>query len=82
MQDHRLRARNTGNQRILHISRQAGRNAVRIDRMIIKSFRLKKHLMGFAIGKTLYLILDGRAVARSLLGDLAAIDCGQAGIPQ
>ena len=42
--------------------------------MVIQPFRLEKHLMGFAVGKALYLVLDGRAVTRPLPGDLAAID--------
>ena len=42
--------------------------------MIIQSFRLEKHLVGFAVGEALYLILDGRAVTRPLPGNLPVID--------
>ena len=45
--------------------------------MVIQPFRLEEHLMGFAVGKALYLVLDRRAVARPLTGDLATIDSRQ-----
>ena len=71
----RLKARNGRQKSVLNMARQAGRNTVRIDRMIVKTFGFKEDLMRRLVGKTLDLVFDRGAIARPLPGNLPAIDC-------
>ena len=53
-----LQPRNRGNDRPLHILRQRGRNAVGIDRVVVKSFRLQENLVAVALAEAHDLVLD------------------------
>ena len=52
------------NERHLHVERQAGRDAVRIDLVGRQSLGLEKDLVRRLVGEARDLVLDGRAVAR------------------
>ncbi len=62
----------------LHLGGQRGRDAVRIDGVIVEALRLEENLVRFAAGKAHDLVLDRRAVARAGRGDLPGIH-GRAG---
>ena len=59
--------------RLLHVARQRGRDAVRIDRVVVEPFRLEEDLVPLALGEAHHLVLDRRAIARADAGDLARI---------
>ena len=65
---------NAGDDAVLDMARQARRNPVRIDGVIVQTLGFEEDLVRLALGEPLYLILDRRAVARALPGNLAAID--------
>ena len=65
---------NAGDDAVLDMPRQACRNPVRIDGVIVQTLGFEEDLVRLALGEPLYLILDRRAVARALPGNLAAID--------
>src|SRR5690554_6372294 len=52
------------NQFQLDIKRQTCRNAIRINFVRLKAFRLQKDLMRILTGESMYLVFDRRAVAR------------------
>ena len=54
-------------------ARQRGRDAVRIDRVVVEAFRLEEDLVPLAIGEAHHLVLDRRAVAHARGRDLARI---------
>ena len=56
----------------LHILRQTGRHALYIHFVCIQTLRLNKELMSLFIGKSVYLIFDGRAVSWAYALDLSA----------
>ena len=62
-----------GDHRVLHILRQRGRDAVRIDGVVVEAFRLEEDLMPVALAEPHDLVLDRRAIARTAAGDLARI---------
>ena len=57
----------------LHILRQRGRNAVRVDRVVVQSFGLEENLVAFPFGEADDLVLDRRTIARPDTLDLAGI---------
>ena len=59
---------------MLDLVRQRGRDAVRVDRVIIQTFRLQEDLVLGPVSKAHDLVLDGRTIARPAPGDCAAID--------
>ena len=60
-------------QRALHVLRQRGRDAVRIDRGVVQPFRLKENLVPVALAEADDLVLDRRAIARAAALDLPGI---------
>ena len=58
-------------ERGLHVLRQRGRNAVRVDGGVVEAFRLKEDLMAVALAEAHDLVLDRRAIARAAALDLA-----------
>ena len=56
---------------ILHVVRQAGRDAVRIHLVGVEPFGLDEDLVRGLVGEPDYLVLDARAVARAHAFDLA-----------
>ena len=62
-----LQSRNRRHQRRLHIFRQRCRDAVRIDRRVVETFRLEKNLMPVALAEAHDLVFDRRAIARTRL---------------
>src|SRR5262249_35639271 len=50
------------------------RNAIGIDRVVVKSFRLQENLMALAIGKAHDFVLNRRAVTRANALNLPVID--------
>ncbi len=68
-----LQAGNGRDQRPLHLLRQGGRDAIRIDGRIVEPFRLEENLMPVALAEAHDLVLDRRAVARAAARDLARI---------
>ena len=68
-----FQARNGRDQRALDVLRQRGRNAVRIDRVIVEPFRLQENLVAVALAEADDLVLDRRAIARAAARDLAGI---------
>ncbi|EXI71365.1 MAG: hypothetical protein AW07_03697 [Candidatus Accumulibacter sp. SK-11] len=52
------------NDRQLHVERQAGRNAVRVDLVGLQTLRLEKDVMAVLGRETMDLVLDRRAVTR------------------
>ena len=50
-------------------SRQGGRDAIRIDGVVVESLGLQKNLVAVAIAETRHLILDRRAIARTRAGN-------------
>jgi hypothetical protein len=62
-----------GDQRRLHILRQRSRNAVRINRGVVESLRLKKDLMTVALAEPDDLVFDRGTVARTATLDLSGI---------
>ena len=65
--------RNGREQRELHVLRQRGRDAVRIDRVVVEPFRLEEDLVPVALAEAHDLVLDRRAIARAAALDLAGI---------
>ena len=65
--------RNGRHQRELHVLRQRGRNAVRIDRGVVETFRLEENLMAVALAEADDLVLDRGAIARAAALDLPGI---------
>ena len=57
----------------LHLLRQRGRDAVRIDRRIVEPLGLEKDLVPVALAEAHDLVLDRRAIARSAALDLPGI---------
>src|SRR5690606_15350105 len=68
-----LEAGNAANQVNLHIERQRGRDAVRIELADAQTFGFQEDLMRGLVGKTHHLVLDRRAIARADTLDLAAV---------
>ena len=68
-----LQPRDALDQGFLHAFRQRGRNAVRIDRIIVEPLWLQKHLMSITIAKLDNLVLNGRTVSRANAIDLPTI---------
>ena len=66
-----LKTRDGGQNGILDIAGQGGRNPVGIDRVGIEAFGLQKDLMAGLVGEAHDLVLDRRAVARPRAVDLA-----------
>ena len=64
---------NGGDQGELDILGQGGRDAVGIDRIVVKSFWLKENLVTFSVREAGDLVFDRRAIARSDAADLAGI---------
>ena len=60
-----LEARDRAHQRELHVERQAGRDAVRVDLVRRQAFRLDEDLVRGLVGEAMHLVLDRRAVARA-----------------
>src|SRR6478672_1309744 len=58
-----LKPRNAAHELRLHLRRERGRYAIRIDEVTVQSLRLEKNLVRVAIGKALHLVLDRRAIA-------------------
>ena len=52
-------------ERVLHVLGQRGRDAVRINRVVIEAFGLQKDLVTAALLEANDLVLDGRAIARA-----------------
>ena len=69
-----LQPRDGGDHRRLHIFRQAGRDAVRIDRVVVQPLGLQEDLVALAFGEAHHLVLDRGAVARPHPLDAPAID--------
>ena len=59
--------------RFLRLPRQRGRDAVRVDRVVVEPLGLEKDLVPLALGKAHDLVLDRRTIARADAGDLARI---------
>ena len=59
--------------RALHLFGQRGRDAVRIDGVVVETFRLEKDLMPVALAEAHDLVLDRRTVARPAAVDLTGI---------
>ena len=57
----------------LHVFRQRGRNAVRIDGVVVQPFRLQEDLVAVAVAELDDLVLDRRAIARPDTFDRAGI---------
>ena len=60
-------------QRRLHVARQRGRDAVRVDRVVVQPLGLEEDLVPLALGEAHDLVLDRRAVARPDAGDLPRV---------
>ena len=58
-------ARDGRHQRELDVLRQRGRDAVRIDRVVVEPFRLEEDLVAVALAEADDLVLDRRAIARA-----------------
>ncbi len=58
---------------MLDLLRERGRNAVRIDGVIVEPFRLEEDLVAVPLPETDDLVLDRRAIARAPAIDLAGI---------
>ena len=60
-----LEALDAAHERLLHVERQAGRNAVRVDLMRIEAFGLDEDLVRCLVGEAHDLVLDRGAIARA-----------------
>ncbi len=65
--------RDRGHHRALHLFRQRGGDAVRIDGGVVEAFRLEEDLMPVALAEADDLVLDRGAIARTAARDLAGI---------
>src|SRR5690606_4301956 len=73
-QDARLfEAGDARDERHLNLFGQRGRDAVRIDGVVVEAFRLEEDLMTVALAEADDLVLDGWAIARPATLDLAGI---------
>ena len=61
---------------MLHILRQRGGDAVRIDGVVVEAFGLEENLMAAALLEADDLVLDGGAVARANALDVAGVHRG------
>ena len=68
-----LQSGNGRDQSVLHVFRQRCRNAVRINGVVVESFRLEKNLMAVAFAEFYDLVFDRRTVTRTATCDLAGI---------
>ena len=74
-QDRRvLEPRQRMHDRVLHVARQAHRQAVDVDLVDVQAFRLEKDLMPLPVGKAHDLVFERRAVARADAGDLPVVE--------
>ena len=60
-----LEAANAAHELLLHVERQAGGDAVRIDLVRVEPFGLDEELMRALVGEAMHLVLDRGAVARA-----------------
>ena len=58
-----LESGNRPQQRLLHVPGQGGRDAIRVDRLIVEPLRLEKDLVSGTVGKADDLVLDRRTIA-------------------
>ena len=68
-----LQARDQANHLVLHVARQAGRDAVDVNLVGRASLGLEKQLMPILVGEADDLVFDRRAIARAARTDLAAV---------
>ena len=68
-----LEARDGGEEGELHIFGERGRDAVRIDGVVVETFRLEEDLMPLALLEAHHLVFDGRAIARADALDVAGV---------
>ena len=61
------------NKRRLRVARQGGRDAVRVNRVVVEPFRLEKDLVPLALGEPDDLVLDRGAIARPNPGDVPGV---------
>ena len=59
--------------RVLHVARQAGRDAVDVDFERVAALGLQEQLMPRLVGEAHDLVFDRRAIARAARVDLAAV---------
>src|SRR4029077_5645553 len=60
-------------ERVLHVFGEGGRDAVRIDGVVVEAFGLQKDLVTAALLEAHHLVLDRRAIARPYALDRARI---------
>ena len=65
-----LQAFDAPDQRVLHVCRQAGGDAVRINKLTVAPFRFEKYVVGCPLREAVDLILNRRAVSGTTAGDL------------
>ena len=68
-----LQAGDQAEDRVLHVARQAGRDAVDVDFVRVAAFRLEEHLVPLLVGEAHDLVFDRRTVPRAARLDLAAV---------
>ena len=69
----RFKSRNRRDQRMLHVFRQRRRDAVRINGVIVETFRLQENLMAVALAEFDDLVFDRRTITRARARDLSGI---------
>ncbi len=69
-----FQTRNRLQDRLLHIFRQAGRDAVRVHRRIVQAFRLQEDIVAILVREADNLVLDRRTIPRTPSSDLARVN--------
>ncbi len=69
-----LQAGDGAQERLLHVLRQRGGDAVGVDGVVVQALGFEENLMRRAVAEAHDLVLDGRAIARAGAADLAGVD--------